>query len=325
MNDEFLVQFDWIKDVLKNDIIVFFKTDSIEYEILTQFKNEWGNRNTLELLKDLTSKYGDKAGSAVEEFLKMNIMRDWPEVGKATAHMGTEIPDFIQILWKPLKDKGFAFTFNNDVNIFTFNVSKCPIYDLAEKTGMHEWLYHMACSSDFYTTPSFSKEIGFTRTKSLMQGDECCDHTYYYRSKIKTEDSLLGYCGLYCGACPNYQKTDTIKPVDFKKENFYEPCEGCNSIIKTEWCSKCDIAECNKNRNIRVCYDCKEFPCEKMKKFMNDEKYPYHKEVPEKMMMLKKIKLERWLEAQEKRYKCNNCGNIYNFFQKTCSKCGENL
>ena len=99
-------------------------------------------------------------------------------------------------------------TFKNEDNIFTFNVSKCPIYDLAEKTGMHEWLYHMGCSTDFYSTPSFSKEIGFTRTKSLMQGDECCNHTYYYKSKIQIQDSILGYCGLYCGACPNYQNTN---------------------------------------------------------------------------------------------------------------------
>ena len=187
------------------------------------------------------------------------------------------------------------------------------------------WLFFTrsdACASDFYTTPSFSKEIGFTRTKSLMQGDGYCNHTYYYKSKVKTEDSLLGYCGLYCGACPNYQKTNAVEPINLKKDNFYEPCEGCNSEIKTTWCSDCEIMKCNKKKNFRVCYECEDFPCEIMNKFINDDKYPYHKEVESKMKLLKEVGLDKWLKLQEEHYKCKKCETIYNFFQKKCDKCG---
>lgn len=182
VRDEFQTQFGWITDMLKRPISDFFKADSTEYEILTLLKNGWGTRDTAELLKKLTSEYGDVAGRAVEKYLELNILKDWAEIGKKEAHEGTEIEDFIRVLWAPLKEQGFEFTMKCEKGMVTFCVTRCPIHDLAEKTGMHRWLYHLACSTDFHSAPAFSSKIGFTRTKTLIQGHECCDHQYYYRA-----------------------------------------------------------------------------------------------------------------------------------------------
>ncbi len=144
-----------------------------------------GKRDTTELLTELKTKYGNTALRAVDKFLELNITRDWVEVGKKEVHKGTEIEDFIRILWAPLKEQGFEFTIKREGKTATFCVTKCPIYELAKKTGMHEWLYHLACLTDFYSTPAFNKKIGFKRTKTLIQGHGCCDHQYYYNKTGK--------------------------------------------------------------------------------------------------------------------------------------------
>ena len=98
------------------------------------------------------------------------------------AHEGTEIEDFIRVLWDPLKAQGFEYTAQRESGSAEFRVTRCPVHALAEKTGMHDWLYHLACATDYYTTPAFSSKIHFTRTKTLMQGHDGCNHRYSYTS-----------------------------------------------------------------------------------------------------------------------------------------------
>ncbi|MDD5622961.1 MAG: L-2-amino-thiazoline-4-carboxylic acid hydrolase [Actinomycetota bacterium] len=182
MNDEFQKHFQWFSDLLKNPIPDLFEVGSIEHTIITKIKNEWGKCAIVKLLTGLKEEYGKKAFKAVDKYLELNISRDWAEIGKREAHEGTEIEDFIRLLWSPLRGQGFEFTIKCENGASVFCVKKCPVYELAEKTGMHKWLYHLACATDFYATRAFSEKIGFKRTKTLMQGYECCDHLYY--SKI---------------------------------------------------------------------------------------------------------------------------------------------
>lgn len=181
MKDEFLKHFGWLAETLKRPTSDFFEESSEEYAIIERLKEGWGKRDTVQLLKGLTAQYGDKAGETVEEYLKLNIMKDWAETGRKEAREGTEIEDFLRLLWEPLNGLGFEYGVSKENGRTTFCVKKCPVFELAEKTGMHKWLYHMACATDFYTTPSFSPKIGFERTKSLMQGHDHCNHQYFYR------------------------------------------------------------------------------------------------------------------------------------------------
>jgi hypothetical protein len=122
------------------------------------------------------------AGAAVEKFLALNIARDWKAVGEGESHPGTEIEDFIRVLWQPLKESGeFEFGVERTGGRVVFNVTRCPIHNLARKTGLRDWPFHLACATDFYTTPAFCPRIGFTRTKTLIAGDDCRNHTYCCR------------------------------------------------------------------------------------------------------------------------------------------------
>jgi hypothetical protein len=117
----------------------------------------------------------------MDKFLEVKVTEAWKEIGKKEANEGTEIEDFVRVLWKEiLKDQGYNISIRSDNKTTNLCITKCPIFELAEETGMHEWLYHLACHTDFYNTPAFNKNIGLKRTKTLIKGNECCNHQYFY-------------------------------------------------------------------------------------------------------------------------------------------------
>lgn len=181
MKDEFMKYFAWMADMLRRPTSQFFGPETEEYEIAEYFKSNWGKRDTAGLLRELDEKYGNKAGQTIEKLLELNIRIDWAETGKREAHEGTEIEDFIRVLWEPLKNQGFEYSIAKENGSTVFCVKKCPVFEFAEKTGMHRWLYHLACATDFYSTPSFCPKIAFSRSKTLMEGHDHCNHGYRYR------------------------------------------------------------------------------------------------------------------------------------------------
>ena len=93
------------------------------------------------------------------------------------------------------------------------------------------------------------------------------------------------YCGVNCEKCKVYigtlENDDRIRQEiadewsilykrGFKKEDLI--CTGCKSDTLFSLCSLCDIAPCNKERNIDNCEDCGVFPCDRIVKF-----FEYHK------------------------------------------------
>lgn len=181
MQDRFITYFGWFTDMLNRPQTNFFKPGSQEHTIIARLQDEWGSRDTAKLLTELSQTYGDEAGETVEEYLRVNMRKDWAQIGKQEAHEGTEIEDFVRVLWGPLKEMGFEYTMTKTDLSTKFHVTKCPLHELAKETGMHKWLYHLACSIDPHTSEGFSPKICFHRTKTLMQNDECCDHEYLYR------------------------------------------------------------------------------------------------------------------------------------------------
>ncbi len=178
MEDEFLTQFWWIGDLLKRPITEFFAEGSREHQILSRLQADWGRCDTAALLRQLDADYGVAAGETVQRYLELNIRRDWTEVGRKKAGQGTEVEDFIRLLWEPLRDGGFEYAQERAGATTALRVTRCPVHELAEKTGMHAWLYRLACHTDFVSTPAFSPKIAFTRTKTLIQGHGYCDHRY---------------------------------------------------------------------------------------------------------------------------------------------------
>jgi predicted ArsR family transcriptional regulator len=181
MNDPVLELFSWLTPLFNHESLSSLSLNTKERAILLELQNEWGKVDTVELLKQLSAQYGIIASEVAAKVIAYRIKEDWAALGKIKANHGTEINDFINTLWEPLREQGFHFEYKTSDSQTVFCVKRCPVYELAKVTGLYEWFYYLACATDYHTAPAFSSNIQFKRTKTLMEGNNHCDHTYSYR------------------------------------------------------------------------------------------------------------------------------------------------
>lgn len=92
------------------------------------------------------------------------------------------IGDLVNALWEPLRTKGYAFTMETVDGEVHMHCTACPFAAMYRAMGGAEWGYALYCAADADLTKAFNPKIGFKRTRTLMQGDDCCDHEYFYES-----------------------------------------------------------------------------------------------------------------------------------------------
>ncbi len=155
---------------------------------------------------------------------------------------------------------------------------------------------------------------------------------------MAVDKSLIAPCGLYCGVCAIYiaDRDNNIKLKE-KLVNLYKGnsgkgtlvgsenlsvndihCKGCLSDDVFFYCKKCEIKDCNSDKGYEGCYECKEFPCEYIQNFPMDvgkkvilRAIPYWKEVG----------TEKFIEDEEARYICPQCGNHLFRGAVKCNQC----
>ena len=98
---------------------------------------------------------------------------------RVTAGEGRSLDVLYRMLWEPLPAEGFELEMERTADTLSIRCSRCPHNDLAADLGARDWLYAMVCSTDFYVTAAFDPPIRFERTRTLMQGDEYCNHAYF--------------------------------------------------------------------------------------------------------------------------------------------------
>ncbi len=114
-----------------------------------------------------------------------------------------------------------------------------------------------------------------------------------------------GPCGLFCGACGA------------------QDCGGCLSDKIDEWVEQCKFRRCSRDRNVEFCCFCNDYPCQELHNFMNDE-WPHHHTMQANLEYIKCTGIKKWLQAQRKKWSCNNCGAEIKWYQKKC-ECGQDL
>lgn len=128
---------------------------------------------------------------------------------------------------------------------------------------------------------------------------------------------LDGYCGLYCGACPNLLGTQAGT-----EQNV---CLGCKSDTNPEWCLNCELKICAREKGLDFCYQCDEYPCNNLTTFKEDPQYPYHQEVYDYMKVIAKEGKGAWLEKMKIRWSCSDCDEAVSWWDQSCPKCREKL
>jgi hypothetical protein len=87
---------------------------------------------------------------------------------------------------------------------------------------------------------------------------------------VKEELVLVSPCGIYCGECAAFKVKDhpEMLPVlvanGIKAESL--PCPGCRAVdgncLHLE--SRCENYICAEEHQVSMCYECDDFPCNKL-------------------------------------------------------------
>jgi len=133
-----------------------------------------------ELIRGLHEKFGDEVYKTVAKLNGDKAFNEWKEITQKKGN--NSIDDLIKLLWEPLKNEGFQYEIIGKTETgVQLKCTYCPIVDLAKYCGITKEALHMFCQNDFYIAEGFNSKIGLKRTKTLMEGHDCCDHFYYMK------------------------------------------------------------------------------------------------------------------------------------------------
>ena len=132
-----------------------------------------------ELIRSFYEKFGEEAYRTVAKLNGDKAFNEWKKIAEQNGN--NSIDELIKLLWEPLKGQGFQYEVEKTEAGVQFKCTYCPIVDLAKHCGITKEALHMFCQNDFYIAESFNSKIGLKRTKTLMEGHDCCDHFYYMK------------------------------------------------------------------------------------------------------------------------------------------------
>lgn len=139
----------------------------------------------LQVLEALRERFGDEVIEIVEKTTGKNTKDGFASL--AVQKGSNSIEDLISVLWAPAITFGMAYTSESTVDGVQMKCTKCAWHEymkavdkLAPELNALKWGYHLYCITDPYICEGFNANIGFNRTSTLMEGHECCDHSYYY-------------------------------------------------------------------------------------------------------------------------------------------------
>jgi hypothetical protein len=136
------------------------------------------------------------------------------------------------------------------------------------------------------------------------------------------------YCGLYCGACAVLaaNRSGSVKEAaeswDMNPEDLH--CYGCKTQANAVFCTTCDIKACAENNAVDFCFQCSEYPCTRLVEF-NDDENPHHSVVLKNSEEIIEKGVTEWLDEQEQRWSCPECGTAFTWYDKVCETCGNSL
>lgn len=135
-------------------------------------------------------------------------------------------------------------------------------------------------------------------------------------------------CGIYCGACETLHAFREDRVEEHAKLAQMEPddvkCAGCKTEQIADYCIGCHFRDCTRDKGIEFCFECEDFPCERLAAFRND-KWPHHSSVLKNLEAIRERGLDAWLEEQAKRWSCPECGEAFSWYRRNCRNCGAAL
>lgn len=176
------------------------------------------------------------------------------------------------------------------------------------------------------------------REQSTLLGILCASREQSDRAvKAREELPMSGefvydtYCGLNCGACrtliANEEKDEQwLADAAEKRGRTLEEmhCHGCKTDVTAVYCRNCGMRICAREKGLEFCSECSDYPCEKIKRFRNDDA-PHHSAIMKNLERIGEIGKEEWLVEQKARWSCDQCGTRFSWYSEQCTECGAEL
>jgi hypothetical protein len=124
---------------------------------------------------------------------------------------------------------------------------------------------------------------------------------------------LIAPCGMNCGLCIGHLREK-------------KPCGGCfkkDDPNKPKQCRSCVIVNCEllSKTESGFCYDCKIYPCARLKRLDTRYKTKYGMSMLENLTYIHNHSLQTFLKNEEIRWTCTNCGAGICVHRKICLNC----
>jgi hypothetical protein len=126
---------------------------------------------------------------------------------------------------------------------------------------------------------------------------------------MKNKHQLLGYCGIFCGTDCNLFQAAHSDDIEFKKQVAKAlsqefdikigasslRCKGCQGPEEEMWfeCRLCLIRQCGKRQKIKICTECKDYPCK-----VFEIRFSQSEHAPKNLPKISELGLDQWIEKK---------------------------
>jgi hypothetical protein len=106
-------------------------------------------------------------------------------------------------------------------------------------------------------------------------------------------------------------------------------CSGClpASVNKPKACLNCKIKNCEHldKTPSGYCYDCPDFPCQRIKHIDKRYRIKYKTSLIQNLITIKEIGITEYLAKEIIRWTCPNCGSTISVHHDNCLTCNFDL
>jgi hypothetical protein len=119
------------------------------------------------------------------------------------------------------------------------------------------------------------------------------------------EEILIAPCGMNCQVCISFQ----AMKIDLNKQGFNRTyCPGC--LPRGKNCLHMgDGCEHLRNGQVRFCFECKDFPCKRLKSLDKRYRTKYHLSMIENLTAIQEDGIGSFLIKEDAKWRCPECGN----------------
>ena len=128
------------------------------------------------IVRALEKEYGQDAVDVVADAKYGLTHNQWAEMARARGR--NDIATLLELQWEgagPLLEYEVLYRDSEEVRL---NVTKCFWADAFREIGAADIGKILYCDDEQASAEGFNPSIGLTRTKTLMEGHDCCDHCY---------------------------------------------------------------------------------------------------------------------------------------------------